>query len=138
MTLSSVNPLKPAHLEPLDWTKKDVKTIDLRKTVNRAFADETAWDGKGGWTDQGPINLGTLPIGRQVFAGVPFDVIDPATNGGKSMVVISNRPEQKNVASEVILPFGHKAKILTFLHAGGLVPLFRKIGNGGISVSERY
>jgi len=108
--------LKPPTLQPLDWTKAKVKTIDLRSVVNRAFADEVAGDGKGGWTDQGPINdLSPFPVGKQILAGVPFDVIDPAKNDNKSMVVISRR-EGLNTPAAVKIPIGFKAKILTFLH----------------------
>jgi len=114
-------------MEPLDWTKKDVKTIDLRKVVNRAFADETAGDGKGGWSDQGSKqDLSALPVGKQTFTGIPFDIIDPASNNDKSMVVLSLRPEQKNVAANVTIPVEHKASILTFLHTGAWFPSSEK------------
>lgn len=119
ITITEGNPLQPPKMEPLDWTKQNVKTLDLRSLVNRGFADDVAGDGKGGWTDQGPnANLATLPTGRQTLAGVPFDIIDPAKNNGKSMLVISRRPDQKNVAASMVIPFNAKAGMLTFLHTG--------------------
>jgi hypothetical protein len=123
VTLAEASPLRPARMVPLDWTKKDVKTFDLRKLTNRAFADEIAWDGRGGWSDQGPkVNLGAIPLGMQTFSGIPFDIIDPTANDGKSMIVIGTHPKQKNLNAEVVIPFGRKAKVLTFLHAGAWYP----------------
>ncbi len=109
---------KNPPLMPLDWTREPVKMIDLRSVVNRAFADEVADDGQGGWSDQGPDkDLSPLPVGRQVFNGVPFDIIDPATNGNKSMLVLSRRPGPK-VPAQARVPIGGKAKVVTFLHTG--------------------
>jgi len=106
------------HMEPLDWAKAKVKMIDLRKVANRAFADEKPGDSQGGWSDQGPGNdLSCLPVGPQTLAGVPFDIIDPAKNTGKSMVVVSRRAGQGTPA-QVTIPVGIKAKTLAFLHAG--------------------
>ncbi len=109
----------PPQMEPLDWTKKDVKTVDLRMLANRPFAEEVIGNGKGGWLEAGPIAyFVAVPVGRQIFAGVPFDIIDPAKNNDKSMVLIGTRPDQKNLAPQVVIPFGRKASVLNFLHAG--------------------
>jgi hypothetical protein len=48
--------------------------IDLASLFNRGLTDETAGDGRGGWTDQGPRDLRHLPVGRQRFDGVPYDL----------------------------------------------------------------
>jgi len=66
-------------------------TLDLRSAVNTGFADEKAGDGRGGWTDQGPNDARAIPSGRQVWRGVPFDVIDPAANNGKSCLILRGR-----------------------------------------------
>jgi lysophospholipase L1-like esterase len=123
VTIEGSNPLQPPQMESLDWTKKEVKTVDLRSLVNRGFADEVACDGKGGWTDQGPkADFRTIPVGKQTLAGVPFEVIDPAKNNGKSILVISTQPEVKNLPSSAVIPFGKKASVMTFLHAGAWFP----------------
>lgn len=63
--------------------------INLRKYANMGFVDKVAHDGKGGWSDQGPFNdAHGIPTGRQVFAGVAFDIINPASNNNKSCIVL--------------------------------------------------
>jgi len=136
--------ITPPSLQPLDWTKAKVKQIDLRKVVNRAFADAVEGDGQGGWSDQGPANdLSPLPVGKQVLAGVPFDIIDPAKNNGKSMLVISRRAGQ-NAPASMIIPVGAKAKTLAFLHAtawsgDGVPPLNGAIHyQGGLTTKAAF
>lgn len=64
--------------------------LDLRKAANMGFADDTAADGVGGWTDQGPENdLRMIPTGRQRFRGTDFAIIDPQTNDGKSCIALA-------------------------------------------------
>ncbi len=64
--------------------------LDLRKIANAGFADATAGDGKGGWTDQGPANdLHMLRPGTQLMDRMPFAIIDPEQNGGKSCVMLA-------------------------------------------------
>ena len=81
-------------------SEEDCVFIDLGAHCNQGFADEVSGDGKGGWTDQGSeLDLRNLPVGRKKWVGVPFQVIDPATNNGKSCIVMRgnrgmNFPEQ--------------------------------------------
>ncbi len=122
VTYSDCAPDVTPRLQPLDWTKAKVKSIDLKAVANRGFADEVAGDQKGGWSDQGPTNdLSPFPTGHQVLAGVPFDIINPAQNSGKSMIVLSRRAGQGAPASVTIPVGGLKTKMLVFLHAGAWV-----------------
>ncbi len=96
--------------------------ISLKDAANMAFADEVAKDGKGGWTDQGPLNdLSPMPVGRQNFGGVPFQIINPKENGGRSCVVVSGnkllpfRPESREIK------VGIPVKRLLFLHSGAWI-----------------
>lgn len=68
--------------------------IDLKPYANRSFTDEVDGDHLGGWTDQGINDFRMMPLGEQEFLGVPFHIIDPATNNDKSCIVLggSNRP----------------------------------------------
>ena len=68
-----------------------VQPIDLRSVVNMGFRDETIGDEKGGWTDQGDNDLRNLQTGLQDIHTIPFDVIDPATNGGKSCLMLYSK-----------------------------------------------
>ena len=82
--------------------------IDLKPYVNRGFKDEVNADKEGGWTDQGTNDLRHIPVGndnpekkywqmiyrqeikdKQIFRGVPFEVIDPAKNNDKSCIVLA-------------------------------------------------
>ena len=105
--------------------------ISLKESANMAFADEVARDGKGGWTDQGSGNdLSPLPVGKQMFCGVPFKIIDPKENGGRSCVVVSGnkslpfRPESRKIR------VGMPVNRLLFLHSGAW------IGSGAGKVGE--
>ncbi|MDQ0290781.1 hypothetical protein [Oligosphaera ethanolica] len=64
--------------------------LDLRAAANMGFADDTAADGIGGWTDQGPENdLRMIPTGHLRFRGTDFAIIDPQTNDGKSCIALA-------------------------------------------------
>ncbi len=66
--------------------------VDLRKAANAGFADEVAGDAKGGWTDQGPENdLRSFPVKSAEYAGIGFDVIDPARNDGRSVIALRGK-----------------------------------------------
>ncbi|MBM3475397.1 MAG: DUF1565 domain-containing protein [Armatimonadetes bacterium] len=96
--------------------------VDLSKLVNRAFADEKADDGRGGWSDQGPTtDLRMFPgaeAGKsteQTFNGVPFRVLSPL---GCVVLKSGYRPQSTDLPERVTIPIGHKADVLFFLHSG--------------------
>lgn len=93
--------------------------LDLRKAANMGFSDDTAGDGKGGWTDQGPENdLRKLPVGRRKLGGIEFDIIDPARNGGRSCLMMAGRERPGFARSAVCeVPAGTRAGYLYLLHA---------------------
>lgn len=97
--------------------------LDLRPGANMGFTDETADDGKGGWTDQGPKNdLRSLPVGIQKFAGIPFDIIDPKTNGGKSCLAFRGRMRPSFLESAKIHVPDASGRFLHLLNAVGWEP----------------
>jgi hypothetical protein len=77
-----------------------------------------------GWAGEQPGNdLASLPTGRQEFAGIPFEVIDPAENERRAAIGISSR-EGFHDACEV--PVGAQAASVYLLHtAGGENPIGR-------------
>ncbi|MCD6351632.1 MAG: beta-galactosidase, partial [Armatimonadetes bacterium] len=93
------------------------RPVDLRAVANAGFADEQAGDGRGGWTDQGPNDAREIPLGRQVFRGVPFEIIGPAHNDGRACVVLRGRAWPKKPAA-IEFTVGEKCDVLYFLHAG--------------------
>ena len=58
--------------------------LDIRPVANMGFRDETEGDRMGGWTDQGDNDIRMLPTGPVRFATIPFRIVEPETNGGKS------------------------------------------------------
>jgi hypothetical protein len=64
-------------------------------------------------------DLRQMPLGKRTFAGVPFDIIDPATNGGKSVVTLKGKAVTPNLPEKVRIPLAEARKIrcLYFLHA---------------------
>lgn len=79
--------------------------LDLTAHANLGFRDEVAGDGAGGWSDQGSENdLRTFDPQRQDFGGVPFRIIDPATNGGKAVLTFRGPQISVPLATAVIAP----------------------------------
>ena len=82
------------------------------------FADEVAGDKKGGWHDQGSAyDAARFPIKNRTFANVPFKIINPKTNNGKSIVVFEcpNLPNGPK-SIEIKLPVETTGKYLYLLH----------------------
>lgn len=73
----------------LAWQPHKSTPLSLQRAANMGFADQEAEDRRGGWTDQGPNNdLRMFPVGRQTFRRIPFDIVNPAENGGKGCIVL--------------------------------------------------
>ena len=96
--------------------EKNLVPLDLTGHANRSFTDEADNDGKGGWTDQGSNDFRNMPLGRQKAAGVLFEIIDPAKNGGKSCIVLrgTERPNFPDAARGI--PVNGRFSRLFFLH----------------------
>ena len=58
-----------------------------------------------------------MPVGRQVVAGVPFQIIDPANNRGRGLIVLHSphAPKDRTWPKEVEVAVGHQGKRLFFL-----------------------
>lgn len=104
------------------------RTIPLEKVVNMGFRDDRAGDGNGGWTDQGPENdLAAMKPGRLTFSGVDFDVIDPAANGGRSCLVLSQSQKKFFPSAVVRIPEKNDFPYLYLLHATAWTPPAGKV-----------
>ncbi|MBN8215187.1 MAG: hypothetical protein J0L75_01025 [Spirochaetes bacterium] len=103
-------------LDDLAFFAQETKPLDISGLANRGFRDETAGDGKGGWTDQGDNDLRGMKGGPLSLAGVDFKVLDSANNGGKSAIVL--RPSQApSFAGEAAIPVETTCDYLYLLHA---------------------
>jgi hypothetical protein len=92
-------------------------TVELRPFVNMGWADETAGDGKGGWTDQGSNDMANAPVGLRKCRGIPFDLIDAAKNDGKSVIVLKSEKFKPGLASVTVPLGGAKAQRIYVLQA---------------------
>ena len=90
--------------------------LDLKPIVNMDWRDEVWGDGKGGWTDQGDNDMRQIRIGKRDLLGIPCDLIDPATNGGKAVLTLGSKKFPAGPLSAAVR-FGGKARSLYFLHA---------------------
>jgi len=88
--------------------------INIKKFLNRSFKDEVAEDGKGGWTDQGDIDLRSFPTEKaiQIFNGVPFRIEKPL-----SCLVLSSKFQKPGLPKKVEIPVNMKADVLFFLQS---------------------
>jgi beta-galactosidase GanA len=101
----------------MDVESKNCFYIDISGQCNMGFKDNVAFDKKGGGFDHGGRNdLGNFPSGEQIFSNVPFFVIDPSENNGKSIIVIKG--EKQNYFPEKVenIPVNRKTKHIYFLH----------------------
>jgi hypothetical protein len=99
------------------FKSSDFVQLDLRKVCNRAFRDDQANDGKGGWTDQGENDLRGMSTGKQTYHQVVFEIIDQEKNDNKSCLVLhSEKHAPACIKATEEIPVNCKAKALFFLH----------------------
>jgi hypothetical protein len=120
-----------------DWMNRT--SINLRKFVNRGFYDEIVDDGLGGWTDEGLSDMRNLATGKHTLGGIPFDIINPETNSGKSAVVLKSSGGIYKGPEKVTIPIGFKTSRIHFLHTATycVVPVLGKCIINYIDGSKR-
>ena len=84
--------------------------LNLSGAANMGFADDVPGDGRGGWSDQGRDNdARNFDFRKARYGNVPFAAIDPAANGGRSVLVLRSRNFPSGPESaEVTVPGGGK------------------------------
>ncbi len=98
----------------------DFHFVDLKNAANRGFRDETAGDGRGGWFDQRPVNdMSGFTSGIRNFSGVPFRIIDPVSNNGRSCVVLRGRDQKALPLDTGAIAVNEKAAAVLFLSSCG-------------------
>lgn len=108
-------------LEPR-FFKVDIRALCVRSHVDEGTAQGIGHSGaREGMLGNGPgLDLRRVPTGAQMFSGVPFDVIDPAQNDTKSMIVIGDAIKEQRIPGalrRVEIPIGRKAASLCVLRA---------------------
>lgn len=122
-----IAPVEPARL----------RRLSLAAAATMGFADPVAKDGQGGWSDQGPDNdIHAFPIGEQEFSGIGFGIVDPASNAGRSCVIVSAnsdlpfKPESRPIA------IGMALERLFFLHSGAWIRGKEPVGEYLVSYAD--
>ncbi len=110
---SGSSPAQELALAEIEKRAIDYRPVSLETAANRSFQDDTANDGKGGWTDQGPNSVYGFPVGRQKFLGVPFEI---SATPSKQVLVLRGKDAQQFPTSAKI-PVGAKGRAVYFLHA---------------------
>ena len=67
---------------------RNFDTISLRPVAN-ADTHGTGTPGVPGFTGEGDNDLHEFPAGKQIFEDIPFDLLDPVTNGRKACLILS-------------------------------------------------
>jgi len=65
--------------------------------------------------NNGAYRFNDLAPGEQSAAGIPFRVIDPAQNGGKSLVVLNGAHACADLPREIDVPVGQRGRFLCVL-----------------------
>ncbi|MEI6422145.1 MAG: hypothetical protein WCP55_07990, partial [Lentisphaerota bacterium] len=102
------------YLDDLRFGEYTSSPVDLTKAANAGYKDETAGDGIGGWTDQGDNDARNLKPGALTHSSIPFTLLDPAKNNGKSVIALSN--QGKFFAKQADVPLAAKFDWLYLLH----------------------
>ncbi len=92
----------------------ECEPIDIRAFCNMGFVDKVADDRRGGTFDGGEAFL--FPAGKQILRGVPFTIIDPDQNGGKSCIVLNSRTRDYFPVAVTNIPVNKVFKRLFFFH----------------------
>ena len=116
---------RKAYQLSMKFVPYEFHPVSIGGVANLDFRDEVAGDGKGGWTDQGPENdMRAFPVDQRNFAGVEFDVTDPARNGGKAVIGLYCEAHAPTYPKAIELPVGGvQGKYLYLLHALGWAPV---------------
>ncbi len=76
-------------------------TVDIASLCNEGFLG-------GIWARGGTDGLKQVPLGRQIFKGIPYEIVDPGKNRSKSCIVMYSRNSQDG-AKNAVVPIARKA-----------------------------
>jgi hypothetical protein len=95
-----------------DPPERTFEVVDLSELANADLSGEGA-GGVPGWTSEGENDLANMPVGPQTWHDVPFEVIDPASNGRRAVIALSGRD---GYPAERSIPVGRTVASAWFLH----------------------
>jgi hypothetical protein len=94
--------------------QRTLTPVDLRGIANADLGGGAP--GVPGWTDEPGNDLSEMPVGYQVFRGIPFDVIDPTTNGRRACIGVSIT---EGYSRKATVPIQSIARLIYLLHTKG-------------------
>ncbi len=100
-----------------------LRTVSLREVANGDLHGDGA-EGVPGWLGGGENDMSELPTGRGSFAGIEFDVVDPAENQRRAALGISSRPEYKQHEE---LAVDAEARTIYLLHTAHPAPVVGRL-----------
>lgn len=86
--------------------------FDIKKFCNRSHIDKTGNE----WINQKDVDLKYLKTGNVSFYGIPFYIINPEENNGKSCIILGS-DKFTEFPKEVTIPVNKKLNYIFFLHA---------------------
>lgn len=92
--------------------KRNFTTVSLKQVANTALAAKP-YPNAQGWPGGAVADFRALPTGRQTFHGVPFHILGPEAQQGRSCLVVS---AQDGFGERVEIPLAQQARSLYFLH----------------------
>lgn len=95
--------------------KVNFEVLNITSVVNAGFSGK-AVEGALPWTSEGDNDFSAFPVGNQNFHDVPFSIINPATNAGKSCLILSMT---EGYPLKVKIPVNKKTPYICLLHASG-------------------
>jgi len=93
--------------------ERTFEPIDIRSLTNANLVCEKGADSPG-WVDEPGFDCRELPTGKQVFHGVPFDIIEPATNNSRACLRLA--ANCSGYAEKAVIPVNKTFESLYFLH----------------------
>lgn len=93
---------------------KNIKWIlyDIKNLCNRSHIDKNGDE----WIGHKNVDLKYLKTGKLILYGIPFYIINPEKNNGKSCIMLGS-DKFPNFPKEVKIPINEKLNYLFFLHA---------------------
>lgn len=90
--------------------------INISKAANADFSGKGS-AGVPGWNGDGEGNdISEIPLGYNIFLGIPFQITDPTDNGRKAAIILSDDVEKDYQVSNALI-INKKAQTIYLLHA---------------------
>jgi hypothetical protein len=94
---------------------QDFTAVDLTAHCNLGFAGDPG----SGWMDHGSKALAGFPMGGQALARAWFSIVDPARNGGKSVIALRGAARPGYPAEVKGIAVNARGRAVHFLHTCG-------------------